>query len=117
MPFEPLVRPFLVLAQSNTGTLALPSAEFRQYINAPQRYLGPVALSIRLFGLSRLHRRRSCRRGPGNCGGFAPTPRGHRTGVKPPLGWLSDQDSNLNRLNSNLEERAVIASVVMRPAW
>src|SRR3954454_9310990 len=107
MPFEPLVRPFLVLAQSNTGTLALPSAEFRQYINAPQRCLGPVALSIRLFGLSRLHRRRSCRRGPGNCGGFPPTPPIIKTAVRPPLGCLSNQNSNLNRLSSNLEERAV----------
>src|SRR4051794_28397931 len=47
---------------------------------------------------------------PGNCGRFAPISDGLKTGVNTRLGWLSDQDSNLNRLNSNLvEERAVIA--------
>jgi hypothetical protein len=33
-----------------------------------------------------------------------------KTGANTKSGWLSDQDSNLNRLNSNLEERAVIAA-------
>src|SRR5947207_10670454 len=33
-----------------------------------------------------------------------------KTGANRRSGWLSGQDSNLNRLNSNLEERAVIAA-------
>src|SRR4051812_30456103 len=91
--------------------LALPSAEFRQYINASQRYLGPVILSIRVSWSfpTAPTRRRSCRIPPRTVAVSRRSPTVIKTGVNTRLGWLSDQDSNLNRLNSNLEERAVIA--------
>src|SRR4051794_18763195 len=76
--------------------------------------LGGVAFAP---GLSRPRRHRSCRIPPGTAAVSRRSPTVIKTGVSTRLGWLSDQDSNLNRLNSNLEERAVIASVVMRPAW
>jgi hypothetical protein len=38
---------------------------------------------------------------PGKCGGFAPISRGYKMRANTRLGWLSDQDSNLNRRNCN----------------
>src|SRR3954452_3906166 len=68
--------------------------------------LGGVAFAP---GLSRPRRHRSCRIPPGTAAVSRRSPTVIKTGVNTRLGWLSDQDSNLNCPNSNLEERAVIA--------
>jgi hypothetical protein len=67
--------------RSKRRRLALPSGEFRQYIDASQRYLGLLDLSTRSLSLSRLRRRRSCRIPPGNCGRVAPISDGHKKQV------------------------------------
>ena len=51
-----------LVAQYVVAAAAAVTPEFRQYIKARQRYLGPMANSIRSPCLSRPRRRRSCRK-------------------------------------------------------
>src|SRR4051794_15765728 len=72
--------------------LALPSGEFRQYINASQRYLGLLDFSTTSLGLSRLRRRCPCRIPPETAAVSRRSPTVIKTGVNTRIGWLSDQD-------------------------